>query len=243
MTSIDDILLTTVRVGTYDIDRLMTNATGFFFERSGRLFLVTANHVVFDEASGHRPSRLIIDIHTDVRNLTSAAGLSIPLYRDGSSVWKGARDIGGDVDVAVVEINQSVMPRNAVYRTFSESNLPQPGDLIDAGSTLLAVGYPMGFHDQLHLLPVVRQAGLASAYGIRFQGLGYFLVDARTHRGISGAPVVMKLPRADNAIGSFRLLGVHASRLEAASRDPKLDEVLGLNAVWYSDILTTLTEI
>ncbi|WOI52190.1 trypsin-like peptidase domain-containing protein [Parvularcula sp. LCG005] len=240
MSHLDDILLSTVRIGTYDIDRLLTSATGFFYEHRGRLFLVTANHVVHDAASGHRPSRLVIDLHTDQKNLTSAAGLSIPLYIKGASIWRGARDSGGDVDVAVIEIDRMAMPENAMYRTFSEVNMPNEETVIKVGSTLLTVGYPLGFHDQLHLLPVVRQAGLASAYGVRFQGLGYFLVDARTHRGISGAPVVMRMC-GDGDIENYKLLGVHASRLEAASRDPKLDEVLGLNAVWYADVLNMLT--
>jgi hypothetical protein len=42
----------------------------------------------------------------------------------------------------------------------------------------------------LHHLPVARQAVIASAFGSRFQGQGYFLTDARMHRGTSGAPVV-----------------------------------------------------
>jgi len=45
------------------------------------------------------------------------------------------------------------------------------------------VGFPLGFHDTLHHLPVVRQAALASSFGLRFPGNGYFLTDARTHRG------------------------------------------------------------
>jgi predicted nucleic acid-binding Zn ribbon protein len=40
---------------------------------------------------------------------------------------------------------------------------------------------------------------VASAFGMRFQGLGYFLTDARTHRGTSGAPVVMRNAHASTA--------------------------------------------
>ncbi len=54
------------------------------------------------------------------------------------------------------------------------------------------VGFPLGFHDTLHHLPVVRQPVIASSFGLRFQGQGCFLTDARTHRGTSGAPVVMQ---------------------------------------------------
>ena len=79
---------------------------------------------------------------------------------------------------------------------------------------------------------------------VRFQGEGYFLTDARTHRGTSGAPVVMRLaqPRAEQAELPWMLLGVHSARLDVGTRDLKLDEALGLNCAWYADILLKLTE-
>ena len=38
---IEPLLLTTARVSTFDGQRPLTGASGFFFEREGRLFLVT----------------------------------------------------------------------------------------------------------------------------------------------------------------------------------------------------------
>jgi len=78
---------------------------------------------------------------------------------------------------------------------------------------------------------------------LRFQGEGYFLTDARTHRGTSGAPVVMRVPDADAAPDGlpWKLLGVHSARLEVGSPDEKIDEALGLNCAWYADIVLTLT--
>jgi hypothetical protein len=90
---------------------------------------------------------------------------------------------------------------------------------------------------------VARGAVIASSFGLRFGGQGYFLTDARTHRGASGAPVVMRA-QADEAAHlhlPWRLLGVHSSRLDVNARDVALDEALGLNCAWYADILTTLT--
>ena len=84
---------------------------------------------------------------------------------------------------------------------------------------------------------------IASSFGLRFQGLGYFLTDARTHRGTSGAPVVMRHHDAaanDDAL-PWRLLGVHSARLDMAGRDLAQDESLGLNCAWYADILMTLS--
>jgi hypothetical protein len=93
-------------------------------------------------------------------------------------------------------------------------------------------------------MPVVRQAVIASSFDLRFQGQGYFLTDARTHRGMSGAPVVMRLSEeASNRDAlPWRLLGVHSSRLDVGTRDLNVDEALGLNCAWYADILLTLTE-
>jgi hypothetical protein len=48
---IESLLLTAARVSTFEQRRLLTNASGFFFERDGRLFLVTSRHVMIDEAS------------------------------------------------------------------------------------------------------------------------------------------------------------------------------------------------
>jgi hypothetical protein len=102
------------------------------------------------------------------------------------------------------------------------------------------VGFPLGFHDTLHHLPVVRHAVIASSFGLRFQGQGYFLTDARTHRGTSGAPV--ELRSSETGKLPWKLLGVHSSRMDMGSRDQQLDESLGLNSAWYADILLTLTD-
>jgi hypothetical protein len=89
---------------------------------------------------------------------------------------------------------------------------------------LLVVGFPLDFHDTLHHMPVVRHAIVASSFGLRFKGEGYFLTDARTHRGSSGAPVVMRVADPDHALGDlpWMLLGVHSSRLLTLTQTPSL---------------------
>lgn len=241
---IEPILLTATCVYTYDGEVALTNASGFFFARGERLFLVTSRHVVIDETSKHFPSRLVIELHTDPENMTQATGFSIPLYRDGKSIWREGLDTAGEIDVAVVEIERGALPETAVYRAFTPAHLLDPADQVEVGTSLLVVGFPLGFHDYLHHMPVVRQAVVASSFGLRFQGNGYFLTDARTHRGTSGASVVMRASDEDRALGDlpWRLLGVHSARLDVGTRDIKIDEALGLNCAWYSDILLTLTE-
>ena len=237
---IEPLLLTTARVSTFEGERPLTGASGFFFEREERLFLVTSRHVVIDEPSKHFPDRIEIELHTDAKNLTRSIGLSMLLYRDGKSVWHQGKDTGGEIDVAVIELERAALPKSVVMRCFTPAHLQHSLQEVEVGTSLLIVGFPLGFHDAVHHLPVVRQAVIASSFGLRFQGLGYFLTDARTHRGTSGAPVVMRSPSADAQL-PWKLLGVHSASMDMGSRDLKLDESLGLNCAWYADILLTLT--
>lgn len=240
---IEPLLLTATPISTFDGARQLTNASGFFFARDERLFLVTSRHVLIDEPSAHRPDRIEIELHTDPVNLTRSTGFSVLLYKDGRSIWRQGTDSGGEVDVAVVELDRAALPASANLRAFSPVHLQASLDEIEVGSALLIVGFPLGFHDTLHHLPVVRQAVIASSFGLRFQGQGYFLTDARTHRGTSGAPVVMRAADSGRGGGElpWKLLGVHSARLDMQSRDQQQDESLGLNCAWYADILMTLT--
>jgi S1-C subfamily serine protease len=242
---IEPILLSTARISTFNQQSLRTNASSFFFERGERLFLVTSRHVMVDADSEHFPDRIEIELHTDASNMAQSIGFSVPLYRDGQSLWRQGNDATGEIDVAVIELERAALPDTMVYRAFTPEHLLQPSDQVEVGSSLLVVGFPLGFHDQLHHMPVVRQAVIASSFGLRFQGEGYFLSDARTHRGTSGAPVVTRAEAKRAArLGDlpWLLLGVHSARLDVGTRDLKLDEALGLNCTWYADILLTLTE-
>ncbi|NTV97150.1 MAG: trypsin-like peptidase domain-containing protein [Thiobacillus sp.] len=240
----ESILLSAARVSTFAQRRLLTNASGFFFERDDRLFLVTSRHVMIDEPSKHFPDRLEIELHIDPVNLTRSTGFSIPLYRDGRSLWRQGLDSAGEIDVAVIEIERAALPATAAYRAFTPDHLAGPADQVEVGSSLLVVGFPLGFHDTVHHMPVARRAVIASSYGLRFQGEGYFLTDARTHRGTSGAAIVMRAARRAPIPGDLPwiLLGVHSARLDVGSRDQESDESLGLNFAWYADILLTLRQ-
>lgn len=240
---VESIVLAAARILSFVENQPLTNASGFFFRRDARLYLVTSRHVLWDEEADHYPNRIEIEIHTDPENLTVSTGFSMLIYQQGRAVWREGRDASGAVDVAVLEIDQSALPASAVYAAFSPENLPPAGLSVQLGSPLLIMGFPMGFHDTLHHIPVARHAIVASSYGFRFQGKGYFLTDGRMHRGSSGAPVVMQAPQLQSAQQSlpWYLLGIHSARIDLMTRDLVLDEGLGLNCAWYSDILMTLT--
>lgn len=237
---IDPVLLATVRVSTFDGDRPLTAGTGFFFERGERLFLVTSRHVLVDAPTGHHPNRIALVVHLDPVDLTRTQTVSVWLYQDGRSVWRQALDSGGEIDVATIELDRAWFPEAPALHAFSDAHLQGPLEEVPLGAAVLVVGFPLGFFDTLHNLPVARNAIVASAFGVRFQGHGYFLTDARMHRGASGAPVVLQAPGRPGPL-PWKLLGIHSARLDMVSREEGVDETLGLNCAWYADVLRTLT--
>jgi S1-C subfamily serine protease len=222
----------------------LTNATGFFFEREDRLYLVTARHVVRDPATGHHPDSLLIDLHSNPENVAQITRFSIPLYPAGRPAWREGADSAGDVDVAVIELDRPALPASLYSRSFTPARLVRQFDEIEVGTPVVVVGFPLGFEDMLHHLPVARQGIVSTSFGLRFQGQGYFLTDARMHRGASGAPVVARAASEPSGREElpWMLLGVHTSRMDVTNRDIQEDSRLNLNTTWYADILLALTQ-
>jgi Trypsin-like peptidase domain len=238
---VEPLLLAVPHIATFDGPHPLTGATGFFFERGERLWLGTNRHVLLEPRTDHRPDRIEIAVHGLGIGPLAPAVFSLPLYRNGRAIWRQAGDAGGDVDVAVLEVERAVL-KDLRLAAFTPAHLQATLGEVDVGTPLLIVGFPLGFHDGVNHLPVARQASIASSFGTRFQGQGCFLTDARMHRGSSGAPVVMRDPyAAPDAALPWKLLGVHAARLDMGSRDLVEDESLGLNSAWYADVLMALT--
>lgn len=240
---VEPVVLAVTRVATFDGTRPLTHASGFFFQRDARLYLVTSRHVVSDQPSGHWPDRLEIELHLHPSDLTRVSGFSIPLYRGGQALWRQGVDSGGEVDVAAIELERAALPPGTQLQAFTPAHLLPSLEGVDLGQQLVVPCFPLSFHDTVHHLPIARQAALASSLGLRFQGQGYFLTDARMHRGASGAPVLLHGPRPRSAAEPlpWLLLGVHSARMDIRGRDDLQDEALGLNCAWYADILLTLT--
>jgi len=140
-------------------------------------------------------------------------------------------------------LQRSALPKTVFLQAFGVAHLLENLDEVEIGASVTIVGFPLGFYDALHHLPVARQGVIASAFGIRFQGNGYFLTAGRMHRGTSGAPVVVRTTTLSGR-GKlvWALLGIHAARLDVNNRDEQEDERLDLNCTWYADILRTLTD-
>ncbi len=240
MTSLE-MLQAVVRLLTYEGSQVRTSASGFLWRRDGRLYLATGLHVLHDERSGHAPDGLEVWFHPCSGLLGRVDCVRLPLYPGGRRAWMQTTDAVGDIDVAVLELQAALGQGGSQVSAFDVTDLARPEETWDVGQALLIPGYPLGFQDELHHLPVVRSASLASAHGFGFQGRAMFLTDSRTHSGSSGAPVLCG--RAGPAGPPlWRVLGVHSSRLDMSGRDRGLDESLGLNSAWFASALLRLTD-
>ncbi len=234
----DPLLLAATCLTTYAGTRVGTSASGFFFRHEGRLFLVSNRHVFADAMRAHRPDRIEIGVHIDPLELARHTVVSLPLYREGLPRWREAGDEA--CDIAALEIPADSLPADAAVQAFDETHLATRGEQIVVGDALTIAGFPSGLHDTVHHLAVACSASIASAYGVRFQGLGCFLTDARTRRGSSGSPVVRRRLNDGASAPSWQLIGVHSTRMDPCMRDPAHEASPGLHCAWYADVLPGL---
>ncbi|MFN4181416.1 MAG: trypsin-like serine peptidase [Candidatus Paceibacteria bacterium] len=108
-----------------------------------------------------------------------------------------------EIDVACINVSEvynthKINMRSAVLTDFNNYDLGQ----IHAGSKVVFIGYPTGFYDKKHSLPVLRSGYIASIPDVDFNGLPQILLDAQVFPGSSGSPVFIQLN------GQYKLLGI-----------------------------------
>lgn len=244
--AIDSTYLRVAKILTFSDAQPLTNATGFFYLQDKFLYLITSRHVVIDEENQHLPDRIQVSLHRSAATLFDRSELIVPLYLKGIPQWYEHRDqlTGSIADIVAVAINDPGVLSKNVVSTFCRDDVVMPENVLPLGQDVLILGFPLGFHDTVNNLPIVRSATLASSFSHPFKGEPYFLTDARLHRGMSGSPVIAKLPvgidTGQSKNMAWRLLGVHSSALDVSDRDPDHDERLGLNTSIYASLIHQL---
>lgn len=242
----NDLLLVVALIVMVQGGRDVGTATGFFYLKNDVLYFVTNRHVVLDEAKGLRPDAFRVRLHTDPKDLTKNVDRVVPLYRDSNPTWHVHKDYARTrVDVAVVELDAKAVTAGTVIKALSRSNFIPEKFLITPGEDVMVIGFPRGMSDTTHNLPLIRNALVSSAYGVQFQGLPMFLVDANLHPGVSGSPGMTKpkniWPDKDGNTNMLTgsptyFLGVFSATLSVRVSATQ-EEALGLGAVWYADLV------
>jgi len=259
--SVDLESLMTTPVLLYNQGRQISQGTGFFYANVkadggvDTVFLATNYHVV----TGHAPrlltqpagDRVRIALHLDAGNLENFKWFELPLYNERKEPLWVSSTMYQDADIVLLPLPAQMVP---LY-VFTESNTR--GDLKvrpTLGATLL--GYPYGFFDTKHLLPIWKTGHIATEPDVDFEGDPTFLVDVSAYPGMSGSPVLavatgiyestdgtMRSGRVHKLLGIFSSMPV-VRRSSPSAADRELSEVpsmrdtsLQLGYVWKAAVI------
>ena len=172
--------------------------TGFFFASTkpdgtpDTVFLVTNYHVVTGRPplskSAPLGDRVQFLIHEDRVDLARVRHLELPLYDAAHQPLWVTSDTAPDADMILLPIPPAAYANVALF-VFTEAHTH--GDIKmrpTSGATLL--GYPYGFADTAHDLPVWKTGHIASEPNVDFDNRPVFLVDVSAFPGMSGSPVL-----------------------------------------------------
>ena len=117
---------------------------------------------------------------------------------------------------------------------------------IEVSDSVLIIGYPNGFYDEVNLFPIVKSGIIASMWGRNFNGKLCFLVDARLFPGSSGSLVVSKSIHSvfdegreyHSAEKQFAFLGIYSASLEDKDDLHRYD----IGKVWYGHLVEEIIQ-
>jgi hypothetical protein len=172
--------------------------SGLFARHGGQDFLVTVRHNLagrdFERnAILHKRGVTPDSVTVRMRAVNPAIGWVNKKFAllDGDDVplWFEPLSGASQSDIAVLPI---AVDADAQVESW-QLDRPQPAQepTISAAQELFVVGYPRGFAYHVNM-PVWSRASVASEPSIPYQGRPVFLIDSKTTRGQSGAPVILR---------------------------------------------------
>lgn len=245
--TIDDLVAVVAKVTVNKNNSPVGTASGFFYINNDNLFFITNRHVIIDEKKNFYPDSISLFLHNDPNNLKKNANFEIPLYDEKQPLWREHPTHGSKIDIVAIPIQKNEIESSFFIKAISKQNFLPNDIVIPLGQDVTVMGFPKGFHDNVHNLPLLRDATMASIYPIPFQGNPFILIDSHLHKGTSGSPVFTKpmnmVQKTDGSTaimtGSPRyFVGIHSGSI-----DIKTDEdPLGLNCVWFPSLIEELTQ-
>ncbi|MHC1630686.1 MAG: S1 family peptidase [Methanotrichaceae archaeon] len=248
---------------------VVCKATGFFYKHGDKIYFITNRHVVIDEDEGYYPERLDLKLHLDTNNLRENRIYKIHLYDDEKKPLWLEHPKNSDcnqteiIDVVAILLIDDISKYSV--EPFSSSDLipdqrpldikvtedaflnPSPvkpnfgpmSEILKFGDTALVIGYPLGYSDTVHNLPIARNATIASVYSVPFMRRPKILIDSHLHNGTSGSPVLTKPIVSPNSNISYAdlmndkkyLIGIHSGEFD--NDNPQL----GLYNVWLANLI------
>ncbi len=248
--TIDPIITSVAKVTVFENNKIISTASGFFYENNSNLYFITNRHVVIDEEEKYFPDIISLRLHVDPNNLQNNADFEIELYDvNNKPNWKEHPIHKKKVDIVALPINKKDLENKYFIRSFSPA-IHVPNDIIiPLAQDVIVMGFPKGFHDTVYNLPILRNATLASVYPVPFKNKPYVLIDSHLHGGTSGSPVItkpMNMVKTESGSMQIRtgnpqyLIGIHSASIDIEGTEDS--DPLGLNCVWFASLIDDITK-
>jgi len=250
------------------------NASGFYYDevepeeheegkphwvKIDKHWLITNKHVVYTDDSN---SMLVDEITFCLREQNGNGIEWIPITINREELKKILRIHKNPiVDVVAIDvteyISETIKNRKGkglmLPTALSNENLPDNQPLtIDVTSDIVVASYPKGFYDKYNKFPIVKSGIIASGWGLNFNGLPLFQIDAQLFPGSSGGLVISKptnIAMIDEVMKycktkQFVFLGIYSGEYTWKECVQKVDGTVetydrsyGLGNVWYSALV------
>jgi hypothetical protein len=261
MSTLIDIASTiTAKLHLYRREQLLGQATGFFTEWNGQVFLITNWHVVSGlRTDTHKPVHRKGGIPDRVKFRVPVKGdigqwlspIEQPLYEDSDTndapenplwlehpVYRGLECPGFGERLDIVALPIQIPEGGAVLKIEAVNTVPNMR--LKVAMDVFVLGYPMGI-DGGGEFPIWKRGSIATEPGVHRGGPPHILIDTATREGMSGAPVIAIAdgdfevegpPPAYRLPGRvYRFIGVYSGRLG----DGEMEAQLGI--VWKASLL------
>jgi hypothetical protein len=200
----------------------VSTGTGFFFgypaDEGDVVMLITNRHVV----ENMNVAELVLSpankdgqrVAGELERLSIGNLQSIVIYHPDPDVDLAAIGIGG------VLAGMRAVGKHTSFVAISVDTIPPAEEIFSDIEEVLMIGYPVGVYDSVNNRPVVRRGITATSLGFDYDGKGQFLLDAPSHHGSSGSPVVIANEGSWNTISGlmmgtrFRLVGVLFAQMQ-----------------------------
>lgn len=251
---------------------VQSQGTGFFYHELGakdpgqgpqwvsieKTWLVTNRHVLIPSVNGQETVPDYFSFH--LRKISGSGLVWEPITITQNELLKRAKfhhDVS--VDACIIDVLDLLTDKIKTNTQFlqwynvGKDHLPGSNNIfVEVADDAVVIGYPHGFYDQTNLYPIVKSGIIASKWGAYFNGLPYFLIDAKLFPGSSGSIVVSK-PR-DTAIVNgqmmlakekqFAFLGIYSGEPIQEHHPIELDDVtiirksgFNVGTVWYGHLV------
>ena len=239
------------------------NTKGYYWREVEATWIVTNRHVLLPKIEGREIIPDTITFH--VRKVVGKGIVWEPVILDVKEIKKRLKlHTDSEVDVAIFRVDdllrEHMKPGN-LYMTqssVSEEDLPENKNIsAEVADDVVIIGYPKGFYDEKNIFPIVKSGIIATRWGMNFNDMPVFLIDAKLFPGSSGSVVVTKPislvvaegPMKGERETQFAFLGVYSGEPFRQQEPIDLDDItiirkdsFNVGTVWYGKLVVDIVK-